>query len=259
MESANMKEISRRMFLLSSIAFPLGCKLAPSLVGGVPAPGQNPNPSVRQPKTGQWWRYAKRDAFTGKLVETQVARITEVGETINIERQREAEEKRHRTWGTKWLHGDRPAGGEELEGEVQQAWGMILVDPHWDLLQVYETPIPLWPTELRAGWSSRINTKFKTPLSGWENSWQQTMQAHAWEKIRVPAGEFRALRYTNRINFTHPDFSRMDSEREETLWFAPDVGRWVSRRTSGTYYIRDSSIDTPFDEGSYHCDLLEWG
>jgi hypothetical protein len=85
------------------------------------------------------------------------------------------------------------------------------------------------------------------------------MQAHAWEKIRVPAGEFLALRFTNRINFTHADFSRMDSVREETLWLAPDVGRWVSRRTSGTYYIQDSSIDTPFEEGSYHWDLLAWG
>jgi hypothetical protein len=259
MESAAMKEMSRRMFLLSSIAFPLGCTLAPSLVGGVPAPDKNPHPSVRGPKTGQWWRYAKRDAFTGKLVEVQVARVTEVGDTITIERRREAAEE-HQSWGTKWLHPDRRTSGEELlQAEVQQPWGMILVDPHWDPLQVYRTPIPLWPTELRAGWSSRFNTKFKTPLSADENSWQQTMQAHAWEKIRVPAGEFLALRFTNRITFTHADFSRMDSVREETLWLAPDVGRWVSRRTSGTYYIQDSSIDTPFEEGSYHWDLLAWG
>jgi hypothetical protein len=251
-----MKEISRRTFLLSSIAFPLGCALAPS---GVPASGQNPHPSVRPPKTGQWWRYAKRDGFSGKVVETQVARVSEVGDTIKIERQREAGEERHSSWGAKWLHGERPADAAELPAEVQQPWGMILVDPHWDLLQVYRTPIPLWPTELRAGWSSVFYTKFKTPLSSWENSWQQTMQAHAWEKIRVPAGEFLALRYTNLINFAHADFSRTESVREETLWFAPEVGRWVSRRTSGTYYIQDSEIDTPYDEDSYHCDLLAWG
>jgi hypothetical protein len=258
MESAIMNELSRRMFLLSSIAFPLGCTLAPSLVGGVRAPVQNPSRSVRGPKTGQWWRYAKRDAITRKLVEEQVARVSEVGDTVTIECQREAGEER-RSWGSKWLHRDRRTAGEELQAEVQQPWGMILVDPHWDPLQVYRTPIPLWPTELRAGWSSLINTKFKTPLSADENSWQQTMQAHAWETIRVPAGEFLALRYTNRINFTHADFSRMDSVREETLWFAPDVGRWVARRTSGTYYIQDSSIDTPFEEGSHHWDLLAWG
>jgi hypothetical protein len=253
-ESAIMTEISRRVFLLSSIAFPLGCALAPA---GVPAPGQNPNPSVRGPKVGQWWRYAKRNGFTGKLVETQVARITEVGDTIKIARQREAGEDRHPSW-SKWLHEDRPAGSEELQPEVQQPWGMILVDPHWDQLQVYSTSIPLWPTELREGWSSTFFTKFKTSPSGWDNSWQQTMKAHAWEKIRVPAGEFLALRYTNHINFAHPDFSRSESMREETLWFAPEVGRWVSRRTSGTYFIQDSEIDSPFDEDSYQCDLLQW-
>src|ERR1700730_17651307 len=113
MESAIMKEMSRRMFLLSSIAFPLGCSLAPSLVGGVPAPDKNPHPSVRGPKTGQWWRYAKRDAFTGKLVEVQIERVTEVGDTITIERQREAGEE-HQSWGAKWLHPDSRTGGEEL-------------------------------------------------------------------------------------------------------------------------------------------------
>ena len=250
-----MKKLSRRMFLLSSIALPLGCTVA----GGVSAPDQNPRPSVRGPKTGQWWRYSKRDAFTGKLDETQVERVTEVGDTITIERRREAGEE-HRSWGTRWLHPEKSTAGEELlQAEVQQPWGMILVDPHWDLMQVYRKPIPLWPTELRAGWWSRFNATFKTPLSAKENSWQQTMQAHAWEKIQVPAGEFLALRFTNRINFVHADFSRMDSVREETLWFAPEVGRWVSRRSSGTYYIQDSSIDTPFEEGSYHWDLLAWG
>jgi hypothetical protein len=259
MESAIMQQISRRLFLLSSLALPLGCRLAPAGVGDVPAAGESAAARVRGPKIGQWWRYAKRDAFTGKLVETQVERVTEVGDTIKIERWREAAEE-HQSWGTKWLHPDRRTGGEELlQAEVQQPWGMILVDPHWDPLQVYRTPIPLWPTELRAGWSSLINTRYKTPLSADENSWQQTMQAHGWEKIRIPAGEFLALRFTNRINFTHADFSRMDSVREETLWLAPEVGRWVSRRTSGTYYIRDSSIDTPFEEGSFHSDLLAWG
>ena len=255
MERAFMKVMSRRMFVLSSMAFPLGCTVA----AGVPAPEQNPPPSVRGPKTGQWWRYAKRDAFTGKMDEVEVARVTEIGETLTVERRREAGEE-HPSWGTQWLHSEKRTGGEELlQAEVQQPWGMILVDPHWDPLQVYRTPIPLWPTELRAGWSSLFNTKFKTPLSAGEYAWEQTMQAHACEKIHVPAGEFLALRFTNRINFTHADFSRMDSVREETLWFAPEVGRWVSRRSSGTYYIQDSSIDTPFEEGSYHWDLLAWG
>jgi hypothetical protein len=251
--------ISRRIFLLGTSALSVGCYGRSVKVDS----SRNPEARLRAPAIGQSWRYAKRDAFTGKLVETQVERIADVGDAITIQRQRQADEaphERRQSLGTKWweAYGERSTGSAELQSEVQQPWGMILVDPHWDLLQVYRKPIPLWPTELRAGWSSLISTKFKTPLSGWENSWQQTMQAHAWEKIRVPAGEFLTLRYTNYINFTHADFSRMFSVREEVLWFAPDVGRWVSRRTSGTYYIQDSIIDTPFDEGSYHWDLLDW-
>src|SRR5258708_37588972 len=95
LESAIMKEMARRMFLLSSIAFPLGCTL-----------DKNPHPSVRGPKTGQWGRYAKRDAFTGKLVDEEVARVTEDGDTITIERRREAPAELQ-SWGTKGLHPDR--------------------------------------------------------------------------------------------------------------------------------------------------------
>ena len=251
--------ISRRIFLLGASALSAGCFGRSVRVDY----SRDAGAKLRVPVVGQSWRYAKRDAYTGKLVETQIERITEVGEAITIQRQQqaiEAPDERQQSLGAKWLeaYGERNTRSAELQSEVQQPWGMILVDPHWDLLQVYRKPIPLWPTELRAGWSSFITTNFKTPLSGWENSWQQTMQAHTWEKIRVPAGEFLTLRFTNRINFTHADFSRMFCVREETLWFAPEIGRWVSRRTSGTYYIADSIIDTPFDEGSYHWDLLDW-
>ncbi len=31
--------------------------------------------------------------------------------------------------------------------------------------------------------------------------WSQTMKAHAWESITVPAGQFKALRFTNSISF----------------------------------------------------------
>ena len=88
--------------------------------------------------------------------------------------------------------------------------------------------------------------------------WDQTMTARDWEMISVPAGQFRALRFANLINFRSTDFSRAACQRQETIWFAPEVGRWVARESSGIYYINDSSVDTPYNEPGYRWELLEW-
>jgi hypothetical protein len=84
------------------------------------------------------------------------------------------------------------------------------------------------------------------------------MAAHGWETISVPAGQFKVLRFTNMISFRSTDFSHTDAQRQETVWFAPEVGRWVARESTGSYYIDDSSVDTPYDEAGYRWELLEW-
>jgi hypothetical protein len=131
-----------------------------------------------------------------------------------------------------------------------------MVDPHWPQVQLYETPIPLWPTELRPGWSSRFVTKYQTPERAAALWWDQRMTAHAWESVSVPAGRFNALRYTNRIDFSDVDGARTNCSRKETLWFAPEVGRWVARESGGTYYLADSVDDTAFEEDRYRWELI---
>lgn len=61
------------------------------------------------------------------------------------------------------------------------------------------------------------------------------MSAARWEEVRVPGGRFDALRVDRRIAFTHSDFWRIDSQRSETLWYAPAVNRWVQREWTGIY------------------------
>jgi hypothetical protein len=67
-----------------------------------------------------------------------------------------------------------------------------------------------------------------------------------------------ALRYINVINFQSSDVGRADSVRRETLWLAPEIGRWVARETRGTYYLAQSVSDDEHDENSYRWDLLGW-
>ena len=190
-----------------------------------------------------------------------VDRVRRVGEAVEIESQFESAPRTMKdpSWGDSWLQKytrERSASVEPLPGEVQRPWGMILVDPHWGQIQVFEKPIPLWPTELRPGWSRTVYTRDKTPDHQSSLPWQLTMHAHGWESLTVPAGSFHALRYTNLINFRSTDFSRSDSQRKEALWFVPEIGRWAARESSGTYFRLDSVADQQNYEGSYRWELL---
>ena len=259
-----MATMSRRLFLMCSAALPLGCGFAPTQLGGRTAAIPAGVKTVRSPAAGQSWRYARRDAFTGQFLDYEIASVSQVNGAIQVHREKELGEENTASsggWGVEWLKRHRPAppqGSQALASEVQEPWGHILVDPHWDLVQVYKAPIPLWPQELRPGWRMLLNTAYKTPADDAERSWQLTMHAHGWETIRVPAGEFVALRYMNRINFTHSDEMRYDSIREESIWLAPEIGRWVARVSTGTYYINDSAIGQPFNENPVRWELLSW-
>ena|SRR5271163_2361135 len=254
-----MARVTRRSFLLSTAALSIGCTThRPGVAGrGLTAP------SARPPAVGQSWHYAKRDYYTHALIDDQIDLVAAVGRTIDIDSRSEATKAGNTdsTWGTAWLRKyiprrDQPTG--PLPSEIQVPWGEVLVDPHWSQVQVYESPIPLWPSNLVPGWKTYTNTKYKTPVSESGLPWGQTMVAHDWEMITVPAGQFTALRFTNLINFRSVDFSRSACQRQETVWFAPEAGRWVARESSGIYYINDSSVDTPYNEPGYRWELLEW-
>ncbi len=255
-----MPLVTRRSFLISSAALSVGC--ATHRPG---APGQAvAAPGIRPPALGQSWHYAKRDLYTHSLIDDQVDLVAAVGGTVDIDSRSEADKAAgtaNSSWGTSWLrkyvpHHETPTG--PLPSEIQDPWGKVLVDPHWSQVQVYETPIPLWPSQLVPGWRIYINTKYKTPSNEDGLPWEQTMTARNWERITVPAGSFNALRFSNMINFRSVDFSRSACQREETVWFAPEVGRWVARESAGSYYIEDSSVDTPYNESGYRWELVAW-
>jgi hypothetical protein len=255
-----MAQVTRRFFLMSGAAWSAGCALRRSASDADAGSAEK----VRQPAVGQTWRYAKHDLYTQGLVYDEVDRVAAISRYIEIDSSHEAtghEKAVKDSWASSVLRKfagrrDRPAGA--LPGEVQGPWGMVLVDPHWSELQVYETPVPLWPAQLRPGWQTRIATTYKTSGSDDALRWDQTMNAHAWESITVPAGQFKALRYTNSIKFGCGDFARKDCTRQETLWFAPEIGRWVVRESAGSYYADDSAFDQSYVEGGYRWELLEW-
>jgi hypothetical protein len=247
---------TRRDFLLSAAALSIAGAGREAIAGE-----RGGGAKVREPAVGQSWRYARHDFITGAVVDTQVDRVSAIGQSIEIESHSETtkdEPITYPSWGASWsqkyMSRDRPAG--PLPGEVQEPWGMVLVDPHWIELQAYENPIPLWPKELRPGWSTTVGTYYKIPDSEETMPWQLTMNAHQWESIAVPAGHFTALRFTNLINFRYTNISgRNAGQRKETIWFAPEIGRWVVRESAGTFR---QDVAEEFAENSYRWELLSW-
>jgi hypothetical protein len=250
-----MKTLTRRSFLIASAALPVGC--AASRMG---APGADSVRSVRPPMTGQTWRYAKHDLFTGALLDTQVDQVSTVDRTIDIDSHTEGDTTASTSPGASWWRKllGHPKSAAALPTEIQSPWGMVLVDPHWGRVQVYEPSIPLWPATFQPGWQTRINAKYRSSEAGPSLPWSQTMKAEAWETISVPAGQFKTLRFVNVIRFVDSDPGRTDSVRRETVWFAPEVGRWVVRESRGSYYLDDSVDDTQAVESSFRWELLSW-
>ena len=230
--------LSRRTFITSAALAPVACGVPLSYERGTPVAQPNPLPAVRAPQVGQEWTYVKRDVFDGKIRGVITERVASVGSTIVIER--------------------RDEDGSQLPSEIQGPWGIVQLDTSWPRLMSFKPPIPLWPQELSSTWSKQLNTKYSLgEYSGNSLNWQEYMGAHGWEQITVSAGTFLTLRYQNLINYESEDDNKVNCIRKETIWFAPSIGRWVARESSGSYRIQ-GQIGAEILEGSYQWQLTAY-
>ena len=66
-----MARLTRRVFLVSAAAF-VGCRSQSRTDGAL----QGPELGVRQPSVGQSWSYAKRDAISRVVIDTQIDTVS---------------------------------------------------------------------------------------------------------------------------------------------------------------------------------------
>ena len=229
--------ISRRTFIASAALAPVACGSL-SYERGIPVAQPKPLPGVRPPQVGQEWNYIKKNIFDGKILDVINERIASIGPTIVIDRM--------------------TTDGARLPSEIQTSWGMVATDTQWSRLLNFSPSLPLWPEQLSTTWAKQFNTKYS--IAGYSDSkmnWQEYMSVQGWEKITVPAGEFVALRFQTLINYESDDRNKVDCIRKETVWFAPQIGRWVAREASGSYQIQ-GQIGAVILEGSYQWQLSSY-
>ncbi len=225
-------DLRKRTLLLFLATLPAACAIAPNPhERSVAAPAVLP--TLRLPQVGQEWVYTLTDVYTGQDRGVLTEKVVALGDKIHIQR-------------TSNIAGALP-------DEVQGPWGMIMQDPHWSPVPLFSTALPLWPVELKAGWSGQYRSRYRVMgQSSFDYDWLLNMQAEGWEEITTPAGKFLALKFSNKINYQSDELVfRLSSERTETIWLVPEIGRWAIRRSEGSYLIENRG-------GDIREDFLEW-
>jgi len=80
-----------------------------------------------------------------------------------------------------------------------------------------------------------------------------------WEQIQAPAGNFLTIHYHNEIPyFVSNDLFRILNMREEDVWVAPEIGRWVIRRGTGRYITPGVYWSNAYWEDYLQWELISW-
>ena len=225
----------RKVFLLILTGLLGACISTQPYPSGSVLPQPAVTPIVRPPHVGQQWVYNVRNVFNQNLIDVVTETIVSVGKEVRIQRA-----------GLK-------AG--PLPDEIQSPWGFIVQDPHWNPPQVFQQALPLWPEQLLPKWANFYRTRYQVP--GYPESsyyWGLNVTALQWERITAPAGQFSTIHYQNEAPyFESNDLFRLANYRQEDVWLAPEIGRWVIRRGYGRYLTGGI-----FWADAYWEDYLEW-
>jgi hypothetical protein len=198
------------------------------------------SPKVRPPQVGQQWVYQIRNVFNGEIVDTLTEKVVAVGNEVRISRS------------------SVKAG--PLPDEIQSPWGFVVQDPHWNPPQVFQQTLPLWPEQLVPKWSGFYRTRYQVPAYPDSSYyWGLNISALQWEGITVPAGQFTTLHYQNEAPyFESNDLFRVANYRQEDVWLAPEIGRWVIRRGYGRYLTSGVLWVNAYWEDYLQWELVSW-
>ena len=230
----------RRTLLLASAVLPVACISSQPYPAGSVVPQPFVAPLVRPPQVGQEWVYNVRNVFNRAIVDVITERVVLVGKQVRIART------------------SLKAGA--LPDEIQEPWGFVVQDPHWDPPQQFQQALPLWPEKLETGWSTFVRTRYH--VLGYPDSsyyWGLSMNAIQWERVTAPAGEFTALQFRSEAPFFQSDdVFRLASTRQEDAWFVPEIGRWAIRRGYGRYILGGMTWAGALWEDYLEWELISW-
>ncbi len=164
--------------------------------------------SAPQYKAGDSWTYRETDNFTRLDRGTIVSEVTGASELVQL--------------ATRANDG-RVLGTTALDNAGALKAGAINARAAGEL----NPSLALRPFPLTEGkrWTQVVNRM--DPATQSNRSVRVSGRVVGWETVRVPAGEFKALRIEREMNLGDADAFRGESLRHETEWYVPELGAAV--------------------------------
>lgn len=224
----------RRRFLLAAAALlPVACA-GPQWVAAPATPVGPP-----QVRIGQRWRYREINRYNGQVRTELSAEVAQLAPQLRVS--------------------VTDASGKHRDDETYAGAWNVIQEPHYDITQVFLRPLPLLPDPPAAGACTFLARSYVAVVNrDVQLAWAERRCAVGWERVKVPAGEFLALRIERIIQFRHIDIFREDSTRHDTLWYAPEVNRWVQREWTGSYVIPGADFRPLYREDWVRWELLDY-
>jgi hypothetical protein len=232
-------DICKRRLLLALLALPTGCAiqfLEPLVT--TPLSPSGAVGALRAPALGQSWTYQKFNVYNSQRLDTVKEQIVDVSGGIRISR--------------------RSQDNLDVGDEFQPVWGQVTQDPYWDSLQTYAAPLPLWLDNFAIGTSQTNSTNYLSGNSSFRYWINARTTVTGWERVLLAGKTFDTVRIEKIIRLNHPDITRLDTVRRDTLWLAPDIGRWVARETNGEFRIPGRRFGGTGREDHFRWQLESW-
>lgn len=232
--------LTRRQLTLALAALPAGCTIQPlprlrSEAAARPAV----LPMLRAPAAGQQWVYHRYNGYNGALLTEEEHTVVSVSPQVRI---------RHQARGAS-THGE----------EVQLAGGRLIQrDLAWDHPQNYAPALPLWPEALTPDITHVHWGHYEIDGFSYRNWINQHTRVRGWEHVQVPHGRMLTLRVEHFIRLQHHDMTRVETTRRDTLWLAPEIGRWVAREITGDYLVLGDTAGFRSREEHQRWELVSW-
>jgi hypothetical protein len=156
-------------------------------------------------RAGQFWEYAVRDGYTGiprGLYRYTVARVD--GDRIVVD----------------VTHDDA-----RIDTHIYAPGWNGIEHPLTNLQRFrYDPPFPAFDFPLYVGKKWRRIVRATDPVTGKTYRVHVYASVGAWRRIKVPAGEFDALRVRRYVYAGNAEFFQLQEEITQTDWYAPSVG-----------------------------------
>ncbi len=231
---------TRRAAMLALLALPTACAYRP-LASVATTPVAPPEqPAVWRPAAlAQRWTYRKYNGFNSALLATETDEVVGLAPDVLIRR--------------------RSDQGGVTQDELQRPGGQLLRDLAWDHVQTYEQALPLWPADPTPGAISTLNTHYRSDRGSYRYWIQARTQVRGWEELELTGGRrYRVLRVEHYLRQQHEDLYRIDTTRRDTMWLAPEIGRWVVRDVQGEYLLPDDKGAYRGLEAHHRWELVDW-